>query len=189
MMMINKLSLTCRTNLEDEKEKEIEEELAAEFAGFMDDAVFKEYVRNRMEELLCASQPKSTFGNLVSLESGDDFLKAIDEEHKDVNVIVHIYDEKIGGCDAMNGCLFNLANDYPQVKFCKLKASTAGVTKRFKVKGIPALLVYKGGNLVASFVKLGDEFGEDFFSCDVEAYLIEHGILIDKTLVPDVMRR
>lgn len=40
-------------------------------------------------------------------------------------------------------------------------------------EGLPALLVYKGGQIVGNFVKLEDTFGEDFFAVDVESFLIE----------------
>lgn len=40
-------------------------------------------------------------------------------------------------------------------------------------EGLPALLVYKGGQMVGNFVKLEDTFGEDFYAVDVESYLIE----------------
>lgn len=39
--------------------------------------------------------------------------------------------------------------------------------------GLPALLVYKNGQLVGNFVGLEDVLGEDFFAADVESYLIE----------------
>lgn len=38
---------------------------------------------------------------------------------------------------------------------------------------MPALLVYRGGNLLGNFVRLTDEFGEDFFAADVENFLVE----------------
>jgi hypothetical protein len=51
------------------------------------------------------------------------------------------------------------------------------------------LVVYKGGNLIGNFVRLTDEFGEDFFANDVEAFLIDHGILPDENLIPELMKK
>jgi len=188
--LINKLSLTCRSNLDDEREKqEKDDELDKELAGLMmEDDFLKEYVQKRMEEMLISSKKLPMFGDVLHLESGDHFLHAVDKEHKDVTVIIHLYDERAAACDAMDGCMRCLAQEYPHVKFCRLSASVAGLTKHFKVNGVPALLVYKGGNLVGNFVKLTSEFGEDFFAVDVEAFLIENGILQDKSLVPELMR-
>lgn len=40
-------------------------------------------------------------------------------------------------------------------------------------EGLPALLVYKSGQIIGNFVKLEDTFGQDFFAIDVESFLIE----------------
>ncbi|CAG0879375.1 unnamed protein product [Cyprideis torosa] len=50
--------------------------------------------------------------------------------------------------------------------------------------GVPALLIYKGGQLLGNFIRLRDEFGEDFFATDVETFLVSHGFLNDEKLVP-----
>ncbi|KAK8772951.1 hypothetical protein V5799_012517 [Amblyomma americanum] len=60
------------------------------------------------------------------------------------------------------------------------------MSRHFECKGVPALLVYKNGNLIGNFVRLTDEFGEDFFSGDVESFLVEHGFLPDQSLLPTV---
>jgi len=41
------------------------------------------------------------------------------------------------------------------------------------VSGVPALLVYRKGELIGNFVHLSDEFGDEFYSTDVESFLIE----------------
>lgn len=35
---------------------------------------------------------------------------------------------------------------------------------------------------------MGDDFGEDFFATDVEAFLIDHGFLPDQNLVPELIK-
>ena len=40
-------------------------------------------------------------------------------------------------------------------------------------KGLPALLVNKGGQLIGNFVRVSDHFGEDFFAIEVESFLQE----------------
>ena len=44
-------------------------------------------------------------------------------------------------------------------------------------EGLPALLVYKSGQIIGNFVKLEDTFGQDFFAVDVESFLIEWVLL------------
>ena len=40
-------------------------------------------------------------------------------------------------------------------------------------KGVPALLVYKNKDLIGNYVRLREEFGDDFFAGDVESFLQE----------------
>jgi len=61
------------------------------------------------------------------------------------------------------------------------------VSLAFKTKGIPALLVYKGGNLVGNFVQLKDEFGAEFCFGDVENFLIENGMIEDRNNIPKLL--
>ncbi len=41
-----------------------------------------------------------------------------------------------------------------------------------KVSGVPALLVYRAGQLTATFLRLTDQLGQDFFANEVEAFLL-----------------
>lgn len=67
--------------------------------------------------------------------------------------------------------------------------STAALSTRFKKFGTPALLVYKKGQLIGNFVHVTDHLGIDFYSSDVEAFLIEHGILTDKNCIPLIISK
>lgn len=53
--------------------------------------------------------------------------------------------------------------------------------------GVPALLVYKNGNLIGNFIRVTDEIGEEIKITNVEAYFIDHGILPDNKLVPQLI--
>lgn len=122
------------------------------------------------------------------LNSGQGFLDAIDKEHKSVTVIVHISEDNIPACRTMNVCLSQLSKLYENVKFCSIAGSTAGISRQFKAGGIPALLVYKAGNLVGNFVQIAGELGTEFEVEDVQGFLIEHGLLEDKSCKPLIIR-
>lgn len=117
MELFKKLSLTCRSTLDDEKDKLNETD--PELAELLEDDFLLEYQKQRMKELL-AKAAKLQFGTVFNLSSCDEFLKAIDDEDKNVTIIVHIYEKNISGCKAMNGCLITLAEEYSHVKFCKI---------------------------------------------------------------------
>lgn len=180
--LIKKLSLTCKSDLDAEKEKE--ESVEKELEEALEDDFLKEYMQKRMQEMMSHINGRPQFGKLICLKDGQEFLDAVDKERSGVTVIAHIYADGIPGCEAMNGCLQCLAQEYPQVKFCIVEASSAGMSRHFEHKGVPALLVYKSGNLIGNFVRLTDEFGDDFFAVDVESFLVEHGFLPDQSLVP-----
>jgi len=42
------------------------------------------------------------------------------------------------------------------------------------VSGLPALLIYKKGEVIGNFVRLSDEFGDVMYPADVESFLIEY---------------
>lgn len=181
LQLINKLSLTCRSALDEEKEKLNETD--PELANLLNDEFLLEYQRQRMKEMLAKTE-KFCFGKVIDLDNTDQFLQAIDGEDKSVIVIVHIYEDNVSGCEAMNGCLISLAEEYSYVKFCRILGSVAGLSKQFKEFGVPTLLVYKNGQVIGNFVHVTDHLGTDFYSSDVEAFLIEHGILVDKNCIP-----
>lgn len=187
--LMKKLSITARTAAEDAQRAE-QDELDAELNELLnDDSILQEFQRKRMLQMLnkCGHKLKR-FGTVYSLTNGDEFLNAVDQEDKLVTVIVHIYEPKLLACKTMNKCLDELAQNYPNVKFCKIASTVAGMSKNFKVGGIPALLVYKGGSLIGNFIRMSDDLGGDeFFTSDVENFLIEHSMLPDKSHLPIIV--
>lgn len=188
LQLIKKISLTCRSELDEQKAQNEDEELDKELAELLEDDYLKNYMKQRMDEMYSRLETLPAFGQVISLKNGQEFLEAIDSEKKEVTIIIHLYSDKSDSCKAMAGCLSCLAKDYVYVKFCSLNASSAGVSNHFKSSGVPALLVYKGGQLMGNFVRLEDEFGDDFFAADVESFLIEHGMLPDNSLVSSIIR-
>ncbi|XP_012541320.1 phosducin-like protein [Monomorium pharaonis] len=181
LQLIKKLSLTCRSALDEEKEELSETD--PELANLLSDEFLLEYQRQRMKEMLAKTE-KLCFGKVIDLNNTDQFLQAIDGEDKSVTVIIHIYEDNVSGCEAMNGCLISLAEKHSYVKFCRILGSIAGLSNQFKKFGIPTLLVYKNGQVIGNFVHVTDQLGIDFYSSDVETFLIEHGILNDKSYMP-----
>lgn len=67
-------------------------------------------------------------------------------------------------------------------------ASSVGVSKHFKKEGVPALLAYKNNQIIGNFVHVTDNLGDDFFTSDVESFLIEHSLIRDKNCVPAIIQ-
>lgn len=189
MELLKKLSITAKTNAEDAAQNK-QDELDSELAELLnDDGILLRFQQQRMQEMLAQCGHKlKRFGHVHALISGDDFLHAIDNEDKLVTIVIHIYENRLASCRTMNKCLDELAQSYESVKFCKIAGSAAGMSQNFKASGIPALLVYKGSNLVGNFVRISNDLGgDDFFSSDVEGFLIEHAMLPDKSHLPVII--
>lgn len=183
LALMKKLSLTCRSTLDDEKDKKDDG-----FSELMSDEFLAQYRKQRMQEMISNSSTLPKFGFVQDLKNGDQFLEAVDSENKAVTVVVHIYEEKVPACKAMNSCLVELSREYVQVKFCKLLSTAAGMSSHFKSGGVPALLVYKSGQVIGNFVRITDELTDEFYTGDVENFLIEHGMIVDKSCVPNIIR-
>lgn len=181
--LFKKLSVTAKTPAEDEKARE-QEEMDAEFAELMSDDILLQFQKRRMMEMFDKTGKPLTFGKVVSLLNGDEFLSAVDKENKLTTVVIHIFENNVNACNAMNKCLVTVAKAYPMVKFCKIIGSVAGMSRHFKSSGVPALLVYKAGQIIGNFVRISDELGNDFYPSDVESFLTEHGMIADKSCVP-----
>ncbi|MEQ2171807.1 hypothetical protein GOODEAATRI_014440 [Goodea atripinnis] len=139
-----------------------------------------------MQRQLCRGK---RFEQVHELNSGEEFLEALDKEDKSTLIMIHIYEPEIPGCDAMSGSLMCLAHEYPQVKFCSVRSMSISTSALFRESALPALLVYKGGDLIGNFVRLTDQLGEDFFAVDLEALLQEYGLLPEKPpMVPKTLR-
>uniref|UniRef100_A0A8C5GVA7 Phosducin n=1 Tax=Gouania willdenowi TaxID=441366 RepID=A0A8C5GVA7_GOUWI len=132
-----------------------------------DERYLKHYRKQCMQEMHQRLSFGPRFDSVHELQSGEDFLEVIEQEHRLTLVIVHIYQHGVKGCEQLNSCLDCLALEFPGVKFCRIDAVASGAAERFSPEVLPALLVYKA---------------ENFFAPDVEAFLNEYGLLPEKVL-------
>lgn len=147
-----------------------------------DERCLRKYRKQCMQNMHERLSFGPTFNCMYELESGEAFLQVIEKEHHLTMVVVHIYEDRIPGCEALNGCLTCLSTEYPGVKFCKIRASCTGAGDRFSDDVLPAILVYKDGELLGNFMSITKHLSGDFFATDVEAFLNEYGLLPEKEL-------
>merc|ERR1712110_1237467 len=107
------------------------------------------------------------FGRQVEFNR-ENFTQSIDGENKNVTIIMHVYEQGARGCKLMHKCFDTLAEQYPYVKFCSIQASEAQMSHNFRKNGCPAILIYRGGELLSSFISVTDKLGDDFVVSDVE---------------------
>ncbi|XP_075396619.1 phosducin [Tenrec ecaudatus] len=147
-----------------------------------DESCLRKYRRQCMQDMHQKLSFGPRYGFVYELETGEEFLSTVEKEQKITTVIVHIYEDGIRGCSALNSSLMCLAAEYPMVKFCKMKASNTGAGDRFSSDVLPALLVYKGGELIGNFISVADQFTEEVFAGDVESFLNEYGLLPEREM-------
>jgi len=163
--MIKEMLLTC-----DNENDDLDDE---------DKQFLEEYSKRRMIEMQQKFSAKSAgvcFGKVIELNT-ENYVEQIEDEEKFVSIIVHIYDETVAACQALNGCMQVLADKYKAVKWCKVKAKTAKLSMKFQDQALPALLVYKNNELIGNFIKLSENLGDDFFATDVESFLLSYSLL------------
>uniref|UniRef100_A0A3Q0QRT6 Phosducin n=1 Tax=Amphilophus citrinellus TaxID=61819 RepID=A0A3Q0QRT6_AMPCI len=138
-----------------------------------DESCLKRYRKQCMQEMHERLSFGPKFELVYELESGDAFLEVIEKEHRLTLVAFFKVFE-------LNSCLDCLATEYPSVKFCRIDAVATGASERFSSEVLPALLVYKAGELLGNFLAVTKHFNEEFFATDVEAFLNEYGLLPER---------
>ncbi|CAD7080927.1 unnamed protein product [Hermetia illucens] len=182
--LAKKCSMTANSAREDEERKK-NEELEKELAELLDDEVLQQFQKQRIQEMMkIYGQQQKQFGKVLNLTSGDQFLNEVEKEAAQVTVIIHIYENNIPGCKTLNSCLDTLAAEHKHIKFCKICSTAAGTSLAFKTKGLPAILVYRGNQVIGNFVRLTDELSDEFYPSDLEGFLIENGMIDDKSIIP-----
>ncbi|XP_078737608.1 phosducin-like protein [Lampetra fluviatilis] len=188
------LAFTCQSYGDEQREREhqLQERIAKKLTlkddddddadDDADDAAFlSEYRERRMAELRRRLSSGPRYGAVTELPGGEALLRAVDESPPRTPVLVHVYDDAVPACAALDGCLGCLAPRYPSARVCRVRAAAvAGLSAAFASRALPALLVYRGGELVGNFVRLSDQLGDDFFADDLESFLGEHGLLPER---------
>ncbi|XP_064399914.1 phosducin-like protein [Halichondria panicea] len=185
--IIEKHSATVMSHSEETALKQGESEeramtnlaMALEGGALHEDPFLQDYRAKRMEQMkneVKKGGRRQRFGNLVEVR-GDKYDHYIENSPPQTFVIMHIYDEFVSVCLYLNQRLTQMAKLYPTARFCRVQAGQVGVSPAFISKGLPALLVYRGGDLVGNLLRITDQLGEGYSNEDLEAFLHEKNCL------------
>ncbi|EGC35656.1 hypothetical protein DICPUDRAFT_151998 [Dictyostelium purpureum] len=169
---IEKLEKMCFTT-RDQPEQQPEEDLDS------DEEDLERIRRSRLEQWknkqTQESKPvKKVFGYLKQIDSSQ-YIDELDNEPSNVFVIVHLYQTYIPECVLVNQYLTQMAIKYRYVKFLKIVSTEA--KKNYHDAALPSILVYKGGELVISFVPITEELGRSFDKEDLELLFASYDII------------
>jgi len=178
--LVDKYAITCdgkANNTAGDKNNDSDDD--DELLKSLEDDQFMElYHKKRMAELKQQFNQVQTsvFGSVMELNESN-YIEAIDDEKPFVTVLIHIYEKNVRACEALNGCFEVLAERYETVKFCRIEASAALLSRTFRAVATPAIIAYRNKTVIGNFISLSETFGDDFFAPDVEAFLNSHDLL------------
>ncbi|KAJ3114910.1 hypothetical protein HDU96_001467 [Phlyctochytrium bullatum] len=169
---------------DDDELGEDEEEALFRMLDGEDDPYLQEYRMKRMQELAQRAS-RRRFGAFSEIEV-DQFLAAIEgpDVSPDTTVVVHLFQPAHDGCRLVNAFLSVLAAKYPFTRFVRIVSTKAD--RNFDDVALPALLVYRGGELAVTLLRVVDEVAEASGAgrrtgrCDLEefeAYLVRKRVL------------
>ncbi|VDK32040.1 unnamed protein product [Taenia asiatica] len=179
LQVAKKCALTSRPYSADQSAKEEEQQLKEMLEGLMgddDDAFLAQYRQKRLAEMQGVLKNLPTYGRVYELNTGN-FVGEVDKEPAQVTVFVHIYEEGNPACKSTNEAFEHLCKAYSHSKFCKIRASTAFLSRNFVANGVPAILVYKNKELIGNLISISKELDDYFPPEELETYLFEHGFL------------
>ncbi|KAL5112348.1 Phosducin-like protein [Taenia crassiceps] len=169
LQIAKKCALTSRPYNADQLAKEEEQQLKEMLEDLMDDdddLFLAQYRQKRLSELQGAIENLPTYSRVYELNTGN-FVSEIDMEPAQGNP----------ACKSTNEAFEYLCKAYCHSKFCKIRASTAFLSRNFVANGIPAILVYKNKELIGNLISISKELDDYFPPEELETYLLEHGFL------------
>lgn len=116
------------------------------------------------------SANRRMFGQMTSLSRAS-FVEFIDDASATTLVLIHLYQPSNKACIRLRQVLHDMAKVYPTIKFGEMLSTHAELS--FDDLALPALLAYKSGSLLESFIKLTEDIGFNFDFDDVEEFLAE----------------
>lgn len=141
-----------------------------------DDSDEEEFQKFKMERIKMAQASLPVFGTFDRM-SKDEWTEAIKHTHELVYVIAHLYENDVPACVKLNLCLEALAPRFPHVRFCRIRSTEA--VKGYSRAGLPTIIVYKGGEMVHSFVRVTDMMGP-ITDLSVAQFFTKQGIFRDQ---------
>jgi len=154
-----------------EKKKEKGEDEESEDSDLEDDEEVLKAYRQQCVQAVQASLP--VFGEHRRL-SLDEFAALVKNVHELVYVVCLLYQNHVEACVRVNFAFEELARQFRHVCFCRVRSDEA--IAGFSDVGLPALIVYQGGDMKYQFVRFTDGM-ESISDRNVAVFLRDKGLL------------
>lgn len=122
---MERANLGGKTWAEEEREKRWQDILEGN-AGLSPEALFAMGMSGSgMDKMMGDGAKKGRFGHLREVGMRG-YVSAVEDEDRDVWVVVHIYDPSLDRCDRLDDTLVHLARSHPSTKFVRCRATAIG---------------------------------------------------------------
>jgi len=138
----------------------------------------EEFQKFKLERLKMVQASLPVFGTFDRLSKAE-WAEAIKHAHELVFIVAHLYENDVASCTKLNLCFESLAPRFPHVRFCRIRATEA--VEGYSRAGLPTIILYKGGKMVASFVKVTSQIAGEINDLNVSQFLAKQGVLKDPT--------
>lgn len=138
----------------------------------MDSAAIKAWEAKRLQEMREQAK-KRTFRHVYEI-SKQDYVREVNEAGPEVYVLLHMYQDYIPACRAINSAFEELCERFPTYKFVKIQANRC--VENFRDRDCPTILIYRNGEPVKQYPACGDMFGGRITPAAVEWKLAEEGV-------------
>ncbi|GAM23504.1 hypothetical protein SAMD00019534_066790 [Acytostelium subglobosum LB1] len=174
--MVQKMAVTVKDNPANQQQQQQQEEEDEEDEDLkrLKEQRLAQFRKQQQQHQHPAMPKNKTFGFLKQINKKE-YVEEIDNEPPHVFVIVHLYQNYIPECIALNQHLSQLAIKYRHIKFLKILSTEAKAD--YHDEALPSLLVYIGGNLLVSFIPITEDLERNFVKEDLELLLASYDII------------
>lgn len=137
-----------------------------------EDEAFQRY---KLQRIQAVQNTLPIFGSHDRIQTNSMLASVVKQAHELVYVLVHIYENNVPSCTALNLCMESLATQFQHIRFCRIRSSDS--MKGYNIKGLPTLMVYRGGKPVKTFIRMQDQIKGEITDLKLAHFLSSQGIL------------
>lgn len=162
---------TVKQYTQDALTKDIEFNELEDLEDELEEQIFLEYRRKRLEELKTAVK-KNKYGEVLEI-TGQEYVKEVNQAGEDVWVVLHLYRPGVPTCTLINNFLPQMAQQYPAVKFIKSLAQLC--IPNYPDQNLPTIFIYKNGEMKSQYV--GQQLFQGLNYKGLEQLLAKSGVI------------
>ena len=133
-----------------------------------DEEAFMEAYRQKRRKEIQNHAKLPVYGKVTTVTAFD-FVDRLESSDPGVSIVVHMYEDDIRACKALDTSLESLAREYQHTDFLRLCKDDTPTG--LQSSSLPSLLVYRAGELVHTVMAVVDKIGAKCAKHDVEDLL------------------